>query len=465
MFRFLGQYIPLKSVGLAISETALIFASIWAAAWMRMRDGAAVAEYFDQPYMVLKLVAILVVCWICFYLNELYDLQLMSRHGELLLGIMRAIGSTSIILALLYFLIPDLSPGRGVSVIAAFTASLLVWSWRLLLNAGGSFFTPAQRILIAGTGAVGIRLVREILSHPELNFKVIGFLDEEGENIGKPLVNPGIVGGMAEVQEFVRREAVDRVVLSFGDRRGKMPMEELLQVKLAGVQVEDAHFLYEKLTGRIILDRLFPSSLILSDGFRRSATLRVLKRSIDIIVSLLALLLLAPVWVLISIAIFIESGPPILFRQQRIGLKGHPFQILKFRSMRRDAEQNGAAWTVVGDERITRVGRLIRRCRFDEIPQFFNVLRGDMSVVGPRPEQPAFVKILEKQIPYYGGRHCVRPGITGWAQIKHKYGSSIEDAKSKLEYDLFYIKHMSVSFDLFIVFRTVQVVLFGKGVV
>lgn len=465
MFRFLGQYVPIKSVMLAITESVLIIASIWAAAWVRLGEvNVFHSELNDGSLLFFRFATVVVVCILCFYYNDLYDLQIVSRRAELLIRLMQALGCASLILALLYYSVPSLMFGRGISAISAAAIGILLVTWRLMVDAMGSVFRPAQRLLIAGTGTKGVTLVREIIEHPELNFKVVGFLDEKGENVGKSLVNPGIIGAVADIEQVVKTEGVHRVVLSFAERRGNMPLQKLLRVKFAGVQVEDAHGLYEKLTGRIMLEMLSPSWLILSDGFRRGTIHLVIKRISDILISLCALMVFSPVLLLTSLAIYLESGAPILFRQERIGLKDRPFEILKFRSMRPDPDK-GQVWASHTDQRITRVGRFIRKYRIDEIPQFFNVLRGDMSVVGPRPEQPLLVSMLEEQIPYYSYRHTVRPGITGWAQIKYRYGASVEDAKNKLEYELFYIKHLSLFFDLVIIFRTVQVVLFGKGAI
>lgn len=466
MFRLAGQYVPRKSFLLAGTEALLIIASFWIAAWLRLGDIRALSSDSVESYQLpVKLATVIFICMLCFYYNDLYDLRAVSRRTELLIRLMQSLGVASMILAFLYYAIPGLMVGRGVSVIAAVITGVTLISWRLFVDATGNFFRPEQRLLIAGTGSAGIRLVREILEHPELNFRVMGFLDEKGENIGKRLVNPGIIGGFAELDTFVQRDRVDRVVLSFAERRGQMPVQKLLSVKFSGVLVEDAHSLYEKLTGRIMLERLTPSWLILSEGFSKSAVQVVLKRFLDVVLSATALLLLSPVALLVTLAIYLESGRPILFCQERVGMADRNFPMLKFRSMRQDSEANGPSWASKDDARITRVGRWIRRCRLDEIPQFLNVLRGDMSIVGPRPEQPAFVRMLSEQIPYYEQRHTVRPGITGWAQIKYRYGSSSEDAKNKLEYELFYIKHMSAFLDFLIMFRTVQVVLFGSGAV
>ena len=466
MIRFLGIYIPAKSLVLVLTESALILASIWLAVWIRLGEvhgfAADVAAGYALP---LRLSIVVGVCLTCFYYSDLYDLQIVSRKAELLIRLMQGMGAASLILALLYYIVPDLMFGRGISAIAAAIAGFLLVGWRLLVDAAGSFFRPEQRIVVAGTGPAGIRLVRELIDHSALNFKVLGFLDERGENIGKPLVNPGIIGGVADLEALIARERVDRVVLSFAERRGQMPVQTLLRVKFTGTTVEDAHSMYEKLTGRIMLERLTPSWLILSEGFKKGALQLFAKRVVDIVVSLIALVVSAPLCLIISLATYLESGGPILFRQERIGLADRPFRILKFRSMRPEPEKQEPAWASAEDPRITRVGRFIRRYRLDEIPQFINVLEGDMSLVGPRPEQPGFVERLEREIPYYSQRHTVRPGITGWAQIKYKYGASSDDAKNKLEYELFYIKHLSVFLDLLIIFRTVQVVLFGWGAV
>jgi sugar transferase (PEP-CTERM system associated) len=242
-----------------------------------------------------------------------------------------------------------------------------------------------------------------------------------------------------------------------------MPYRELLRLKFAGVSVEDAHTVFERISGRIALEKLSPSWLIFNDGFRKNRFLLAAKRALDIAAALFAITLTLPVMALVAAAILVESGRPVLFRQQRVGLNGELFAIFKFRSMRQDAEKGGPSWATDGDNRITRVGAFIRKYRLDELPQFFNILNGTMSLVGPRPEQPYFCEMLESSLDFFSQRHTVRPGLTGWAQIKYQYGSTVEDAKRKLELDLFYIKHLSMSLDLAIIFETVKVIFLGKG--
>jgi len=276
-------------------------------------------------------------------------------------------------------------------------------------------------------------------------------------------VNPGIIGAAADLETIVRDQGITRVVISLLERRGRMPVRQLLHLKFAGVRVEEAHSVLEMMTGRIVLEHLSPSWLILSEGFRKSPFLTWTKRFLDILVSIIALFFCLPLFAAVAVAIFVESGTPILFRQERTGLRGKSFNMLKFRSMRNDAEKEGPCWAVTADSRITRVGQWIRKFRIDELPQVINVLRGEMSIVGPRPERPHFVSMLEEQIPFYGLRHSVRPGITGWAQVRYQYGASVEETKTKLEYDFFYIKHLSIMLDFAVLFETLKVMLSGRG--
>jgi len=415
------------------------------------------------PDIPLRFGIVLVVCGISLYYNDLYASHVINRRSELFVSLFQAVGTAWVALAILYFFIPDHILGRGIAVISAPIVLFLLLGWRLILLETDFMMPRQQRVLVVGTGNLGISLVREILRRPELQLKIIGFLDEQGQNIGKSLVNPGIIGATSDLQEIAKREKVDRIVLSLKERRGQTPVPELLHLKFSGITVEDAHTVCEQIDGRIRLEHLSPSWMILSEGFRKSAVLLAAKRSMDILISSLLLVLSLPVMAIVALAIFIESGSPVLFRQERVGLGRRQFEILKFRSMYRDAEENGPKWASDGDHRITAVGRVIRKLRLDELPQVVNVLKGEMSFVGPRPERLVFCQMLEAETPFYALRYSVRPGITGWAQVKYQYGASIEQAKTKLEYDLFYVKHLSVTLDLAILFETAKVVLWRRG--
>jgi sugar transferase (PEP-CTERM system associated) len=461
MLKIGGQRIPTKILVLVVSEALLIILGLATATWLRFLSSHW--EYAGG-HTVTRFLVVVFICILALYFNDLYDLQSMNSKARLFVALLQALGIACIALSLIYYIAPDLSLGRGIAALAVPTIVTLVFAWRWLLEIEGFFFLRSpDRVLIVGTGATGIELTREICARPELNLKVLGFLDEKGENIGMSLVNPGIVGGISDLADLVKAKGINRVVMSLKEKRGLMPYSELLRLKFSGVSVEDAHTVFERISGRIPLERLSPSWLIFSDGFSKSRFLLATKRAIDIVASLVGILLTLPIMGAVALAILIESGRPVLFRQKRVGVNGEVFQIMKFRSMWQDSEKGGPSWAADGDSRITPVGNIIRKYRFDELPQFFNILHGEMSLVGPRPEQPYFCELLEEQLPFFAQRHTVRPGVTGWAQVKYQYGSSVEDAKRKLELDLFYIKHLSVSLDLAIIFETIKVVLLGKG--
>jgi sugar transferase (PEP-CTERM system associated) len=320
-----------------------------------------------------------------------------------------------------------------------------------------------EHVLIVGTSASARIVAREVLDQRDYAYTIVGFTDEDPSRIGTSIVNPKVIGTHADIMRLVRDHRVNRIIVALADRRGRLPIEELLEAKLQGVRIEEPETTYERLTGKIMLDELKPSWLIFSDGFRARRVTRAIKRAIDLALALVGLALAAPLMVLTALAVRVDSVGPILYAQERVGEHGRRFTLYKFRSMRTDAERGTPLWARDQDDRVTRVGRFIRLTRLDEMPQLWNVLRGDMSFVGPRPERPFFVEQLTEAIPFYHQRHAVKPGATGWAQVKYRYGASFEDAREKLRYDLYYIKHMSIIFDLTIVFDTIKVILSRRG--
>jgi sugar transferase (PEP-CTERM system associated) len=317
-----------------------------------------------------------------------------------------------------------------------------------------------------GTNQAAVTLARELFDRrQELGVQLVGFVDPDPSRVGTSLINPGIIGTICDIPAIVQNHAVDRVVVSLADARGKLSMDELLHMKLtAGVRFDHLASVYEQYTGKIAVENLRPSWLVFSAGFSRKPVVSALKRALDVSLAVFGLLLSFPVLVAVAVGIWLTSGRPVLYSQRRVGKNGQPFTIYKFRTMRPDAEAaTGAVWSVIGDPRVTPLGRFLRRTRLDELPQLWNVLRGDMSVVGPRPERPEFVSDLSAQIPYYAQRHAVRPGVTGWAQVRHTYTSTVEDTFQKLQYDLFYVKHLSIAFDLFILLETIKTVLVRRG--
>ena len=421
---------------------------------------------FSTSYVLWRAMLIAFVLQICLHYCDLYDLRTLADRRDLLTGLLRALGAASLILAFIYFWIPSLIIGSGVFVVASVLIIALVAGWRIAFEWLSLRAAPAERLLIVGTSSAALMLARELFSRRgELGVDLVGFVDPDPEKIGAPMINPGVIGTIGDIPLIVRDRKVDRVVVSLADARGKLPMEQLLEMRLnQGVRFDHLASVYEQYTGKIALENLRPSWLIFSEGFKKSLWLSISKRTIDIVFSSIGLLLTLPLMALAVLAIRLGSPGPVLYRQTRVGKDGKPFTICKFRSMRVDAEATtGAVWAVADDPRVTSVGRFLRRTRVDEIPQLVSVLVGDMSLVGPRPERPEFVAELTKQIPFYGQRHVVRPGVTGWAQVRHPYGSSVKDSMEKLQYDLFYVKRMSSAFDLFIVLETIKTVLVRAG--
>jgi sugar transferase (PEP-CTERM system associated) len=320
-----------------------------------------------------------------------------------------------------------------------------------------------RRVLIIGTGRLATDLCQMLLSKPRGRFQIVGFLDRDPNRVGERLVNPGIVGTFGQLFEVVERYQVQTIAVCMEDRRTHLPVHTLLDFKTLGLEIVDGHRLFEEESGRLSIDLVKPSALIFSSGFQRRVVVMALKRVLDAVVASLSLLLLTPLWVALIALIKLDSPGPAIYRQIRIGRCGEPFRIYKFRSMREDAEKDGAQWAAPDDPRVTKVGRWLRKWRLDELPQLLNVVKGEMSLVGPRPERPAFVQELREAIPYYDIRHTVRPGITGWAQIRFRYGASPEDAHMKLQYDLYYVKNLSLALDLRILLESVRVVLRGEG--
>jgi sugar transferase (PEP-CTERM system associated) len=325
---------------------------------------------------------------------------------------------------------------------------------------------PRERLLLVGTNTSAVDLAREMFRRRhDLGVEIVGFVDPDPARVGAPVLNPGVIGTVDDIPSIVRARKVDRVVVSLADARGKLPIDKLLEMKLDGVSFDHLASIYEQYTGKIAVENLRPSWLIFSPGFKKSRVLTMSKRLVDIVAAIVGLIVALPLMVLIAIAIRLTSRGPVFYHQNRVGQHGRIFVVHKFRSMRPDAEQaTGPVWAAKdGDTRVTPIGAVLRRTRLDELPQLWNVLRGDMSFVGPRPERPEFVTQLKQQIPFYGQRHIVRPGLTGWAQVRYTYGASVEDALQKLQYDLFYVKNLTIALDLFIIFSTVKTVLLRKG--
>jgi sugar transferase (PEP-CTERM system associated) len=455
-----------RSFILVAGETLLLVAAVIVSsvviggshAWALLTDNTA----------FLRVLLIVLVCQICLHYTDLYDLRTIDTKRDLATRLMRAIGATSLILGIAYWLFPLLVVEQGVFLLSAGLAILMVMGWRSTFDVITSSLMPRERLLLVGTSPAAIVLARELFQRrQELGVDIVGFVDPDPARVGAPVINPGVVGTIDDIPGLASRMHVDRVVVSLSDERGKLPMDKLVDARLrSGVLFDHLASVYEEYTGKIALENLRPSWLVFSTGFRKSRLVSFTKRVFDVTTAACGLILSLPLTAISALVVKLESPrDPVLYHQERVGLNGEPFTIHKFRTMRSDAEaKSGPVWSA-GDQdpRITRVGHFMRKTRLDEIPQLWNVLRGDMSLIGPRPERPAFVEQLTRQIPFYGQRHVVKPGVTGWAQVRYSYGASVEDAIEKMQYDLYYVKHMSLMFDLMITLETIKTVVLRRG--
>jgi sugar transferase (PEP-CTERM system associated) len=448
---------------LIVAEATLLYGSILGAVYLRVGAEDAWFELVEKNGFWKAGVATF-FCLAGFYLFDLYDFIVMHDRRELVLRLVQALGLAWIALALCFYFYPGLMLGRSVSLIALPLALGLMVTWRVLIHWFLGHPGIGERILIVGSGDSAVEIAREVLSRPDAGYRIIGFVGNDAEQLGKSLINPRVVGLTEHLGDLVKSANVDRIVVAMGERRGQFPTDKLLQLSLAGrVSIEEGASFYERITGRVSLSMIRPSWLIFT-GPGRKAKLASLSRTIvHRMAALIGALLSLPIVLVTAILIKLDSSGPVFYKQERVGKNGKTFTLIKFRSMRVDAEQDGPVWATKGDDRTTRVGKVMRKIRVDEIPQFWNILRGEMSFVGPRPERPHFVAQLAQEVPYYEQRHLIAPGLTGWAQIKYPYGASIEDARQKLQYDLFYIKNYSLVFDAIILFETIKIILFGRG--
>jgi sugar transferase (PEP-CTERM system associated) len=465
MGSLLSRGLSWRAVTLIACECLLIVGANVLASYLRLGEAASGVLFTDNG--LLKAVLIAGVCQVCLYYADLYDLRVVADRRELFVRTLQALGATALLLAGAYYWFPDLIIGRGVFLIGSAFAILAIVGWRVAFEWATRHVRARERLLLVGTSRAAVDLAQELYARrSELGVEIVGFVDPDPARVGESLMNPGIVGVIADIPAIARQHGVDRVVVSLADARGKLPMDQLLHMRLNdGVRFDHLASVYEEYTGKIALENLRPSWLIFSAGFVKSRSLLTVKRTMDIVASAVGLLLALPLMLLAAIAVRLTSPGPALYHQRRVGRHGRVFTVHKFRSMRADAEATtGAVWAKAGaDPRVTPVGRVLRRTRLDELPQLWNVLLGDMSFVGPRPERPEFVTDLTVQIPFYGQRHVVKPGLTGWAQVRYTYGASVEDAMEKLQYDLFYVKNLSIALDFYILLETIKTVLMRKG--
>ncbi len=459
-----GSKFSARTIWLIFADAAIIYGGISLALYLRL--GFNGSEYqLNENNGWIKIGLASCVCLLNLYFYDLYDYTVMGNRRELLLRLVQALGIAWTLLAFLFYFAPPLMIGRGVSVISVPLVLVLLLTWRILIHFLTGHPDIGEKVLIVGTGNAAHDTAQAVWQRRDAGYRIVGFVTENGSEPKDLPAKMNLVGSANNLDEIIKNEKVNRVVIAVRERRGTFPTETLLKMSLAGnVNIEECTSFFERITGKVHIDMLRPSWLIFAGRGRDTRLGIVLREIIHRFLALIGLIISLPIALLTAVLIKLESNGEIFYKQERVGKNGKIFKVIKFRSMRADAEADGKpVWATDGDDRATKVGRVIRKIRVDEIPQFWNIIKGEMNFVGPRPERPHFVAQLAEEIPFYEHRHLVAPGLTGWAQIKYPYGASIEDARQKLQYELYYIKNQSIALDLVIVFETVKTVLFGKG--
>lgn len=460
MIRIFNVYLPTNVVLLLVSEVLILFGCYMIAAWLRVDVDLEVFLLYEGGLVAIATVVASIV--LANYFQDLYANLRVRSHTLLIQQTCFALGIAFLVQAVLNYVNRDWELPRWVMFIGSAFTLVAMPLWRTFFSAVVTNPGALQRVLFVGTSPVVQELAEEFGRAPERGFSSAGFVveaDAKAAPEGEP-----VVGRLPAVREAAEQTKPDRIAVGLSERRAQLPVDELLALRFSGIPIEQAGSLYESTFGRVTIRELRPSDLIFTAGLGPKPSSVQLQTIYSFIIALILLVLFAPVMLIVAALVKLTSRGPVLYRQVRVGKDDKPFTLYKFRSMRVDAEANtGAVWAAKDDPRITPLGKWLRKLRLDELPQLFNVLRGEMAIVGPRPERPEFTRTLEEKIPFYRQRTCVKPGVTGWAQINHKYGDTIEDTIRKLEYDLYYIKHLSFSLDLYIVLSTIKTVLLGRG--
>jgi sugar transferase (PEP-CTERM system associated) len=467
MLKIFKVFVPVSIIALLVCEAALLFGcyltGVYLAEWLFEGRLFALSFLLDDNG-VLRILIVVATILLALYFNDLYDnIQVRSRI-QLIQQICLSVGIAFFGQAFMGYVVAGWIVPRYTMILGSTLVILVIPPFRFIYGSLALKTLGAERVLFLGSSRTLREVANGIENKPALGLKIIGYLDDDTPE-EDPI--PGIprLGSIKDISDFNKLDPkLRRIVVGLTERRNRLPTQELLTIRLSGVRIEEATQLYEAVLGRVCTREFRPSQLIFSEELGPRSGTEAVQSIYCFIFAVLLIILTSPVMLLVAIAVRLTSPGPVLLRQSRVGRGDKVFTVYKFRSMRADAEaRTGAVWATRNDPRITPVGRIIRRARLDELPQFFNVLKGEMAIAGPRPERPEFVKTLSEKIPYYRQRHCVKPGITGWAQINYKYGDTIEDTIAKLEYDLFYIKNISISLDAYIFFHTVKTMLLSRG--
>lgn len=466
MLKFFNKYYSIRNLVFFILESLLVFFSIYIAIHL-FYDGYISHE--NRLNIWIRIGLITFILQIVLYYCSLYEFRRNIKLIDLILKIVQAVGITCIILSAIYFIYPPIILNQGIFLGGIFILLFFLVSWRIIyiyLSQSGFW---NDNIIIVMDGSLGKYIIDEIKSNLDSGYTIQYIFLSPGSRLSiEDLSDMGfekhhIFKNLNKLCELAVKEKIKKIIVALEEKRGNSPIGALLECRTKGIDIIDGITFYENLCGKVLVTEAAPSWLVFSDGFSRYKIKLATKRLLDIILATIGLILLSPIFLVISILVKATSKGPIFFIQERTGQWERPYRMFKFRTMKEDSEKNGAQWAQVGDSRITGLGSILRRFRQDEIPQFWNVLKGDMSFVGPRPEIPQFVNNLKQKIPYYSERHSLKPGITGWAQVNYPYGASEKDALKKLEYDLFYVKNMTILFDLYIILKTVKTVFTGQG--
>jgi sugar transferase (PEP-CTERM system associated) len=461
IFRIFNKDLPIRRVCFVIGEGILIYIAVLTAALLRF---GTMDIALLSGEILGKALLITVTCQAALYYNDLYVLKVTDTHLELGLRLTKAMGVASIVLAIVYYFIPSVMMGRGIFFISLVFLVFLIVPWRYAYNWVLKKKMFSERVIILGLGELSRQIIDEIKDRSDCGYQIVGVTTAGSPSRMNSPSDVPFFSMKGTICEMARQLGATKIIVAMDEKRQLLPTDELLHCRTEGIRVLQGETLYEELTGKLFVEKLNPSWLIFSDGFHKSSITRFTKRVTGLVLATIGLLFSAPLMALIALAIKLDSKGPVFFGQNRCGASGRTFELLKFRSMIDEAEADGnPRWATDDDWRVTRVGKIIRKYRMDELPQLWNVVKGDMSFVGPRPERPEFVEELKKVIPYYSERHTVKPGITGWAQVWYRYGASVDESLEKLKYDLFYVKNMSLAMDLMIMFQTIKTVLLRTG--
>ncbi len=458
-----NRFFPIRSAVCFLVEGGIILLSVMIS-YHILNEGEPGTVTFHNA--LARGVVIAVFCQACMYLLDLYDLKIYQTVSEIFFSLIFAVGFLCIGIGLISYIVPGFGVGGKMYYLTVLFITILLLAWRVSFGLYLEKMAPKENVLVVGTGDVARMVANELKLRERLGFRLLGFIGPLPDGDRRLTSMGSVLGDYSDLESVVREKKVKKIVVAIAERRGKYPVKEMLSLKVAGINVIEWPSYFERLSGRIPIDSLAPSFFIFNEGFRKSQSVLVIRRIFSVVTASCLILLLSPVLLVIAILIRFDSPGKVLYSQIRVGQKGKHIRIYKFRSMIENAEVNGKAqWATKDDPRVTRLGRILRRARLDELPQLFNVIKGDLDIVGPRPERPEFVQKLEELIPYYSLRHTVKPGLTGWAQVMFTYSGTFEESKEKFQYDLFYLKNLSIKLDMLILFQTLKIAILGRGAV